>query len=114
MLRQNLVKIFESLLEKQGLSPYRVALDCGIDPNFLRRALKGEHGFSDAVLQKLSEHPKLNVTYEQLKTWKIVSTFTLEELIAAITEAVGLEAAVLLLEQAKTSAPKAEQEGSPR
>jgi hypothetical protein len=100
MLRQKLSEIFE-ILKPKGISPYRVALDCGIDPSLLKKALDGRQGFSDAVLERLAESKDLGISIQELKAWKILDEYSLDELKFAISEAVGAEQAEKEFELAK-------------
>lgn len=67
VLHDTLNAYFKELeAKKPDLTPYKVALEVGLDPNQLRKSLGGK-SFSDNILEKLSMYPGFPYTFKELR-----------------------------------------------
>lgn len=76
MLRERLNQIFETLKQQDPkLTPYRVAMEEGINFGNLKDALLGNRPFSDSLLQKLSQSPHLGLSYQELMALRVLDEY---------------------------------------
>ena len=66
-LREKLLEI----MEKTGVTQYRISMEGMISPSILHRSFKEGKPFSDSALKAIAKVSALGVSYDQLVRWKL-------------------------------------------
>jgi hypothetical protein len=60
-------------LKEIEMKPYRLAVLSGLNIQHCYKIVRGDRSPSDATLRKLSQVASLGVSFEELKSWKVLS-----------------------------------------
>lgn len=71
--------------ENAAHTPYKIALDAGLDPSLLSKVLKEERQFTDFIVEKLAQSSILGLSYQQLKAWQALDASPPEAITLAAT-----------------------------